>query len=190
MNTQQLLKFIKQYPFALLGGLCCVILAVTLFMRSSTLPALESNYENLNLEWGKINKNLLNGNLIEEDLAQLNELNEEIRGRLIDPTELVKKYQIMLRSLARRNQVDIGDPREGQLVGDDSLFTSEVDQLRYEFTVQGSFENAMKFIHDVRFAEFFTVVDGMNITPVGNPSQRGVTIKLTLRALAIPPQAG
>ena len=184
MNTETLLRFLKNYLIALIAGAVAAIVGVLAYLDYTTLEELRSETETLERERKKMSVAIINADDLEEHLERMETLNERVNRRLF-PTSNVVRDQMLL-DMEVRNNINMGQLPDATFLGTRNEFaTSVIPHVSYDFKIQGRFENLLLFLDDVGSrSPFFMVAESLSIAPWGNPSERSAELGVRVIALS------
>lgn len=186
MNTKTLIRFLRQYPFAIVGSVVAIALLAIVLIRGGELAAAQSDFEDLQSKVTQIERNEVNAVGLDQDLKEIREVIERVDKRLIDASDTVTQLQ-MLYKLKDRSGITMGVPelggriKTGKATG---ILTSTIPQLKYSFRGPVIYEDLLDFVFYLQNSEQLFVVDRLLLRPLGNPLERRVNAELTFRALA------
>lgn len=186
MNTDSIVRYLKQYPLVIACAVLSLILGAFYFLRSGKVEVYDEEILRLDKELKQMERNIINAQGIDDDVAVIKELSTQIEARLIDPEARVKEFQMLL-SIEEQSGMELGEPALGTLLktGKGSrVMTAKLPQLQYNFTATDSFEKCLNFIHVLEHGQPFMVIDKMSIFPEGANAEKELNITLTTRALA------
>ena len=188
MNTEALIRFFKQYPFAIIFGLISAVLLVFIMMRQDRLPVLEEQLAGIERELETFERNQRRAIEVETHVAEMEELRAAVEARLMSTSvaDLPRRIQFLL-TLFEASSVTGPPPGRGSLLTpgrDVPITTQAIPQLSYSQTVDGSLDEALALLDNIRQSRHFMVTDAVTLTPIGNPVDRRVRMQFTFRVLA------
>lgn len=193
MTTQDFINKVKQYPFAVGGGLLSLVLLGLLFFTWDRLAQLETEYDSLENEVHVIQRNEINAVGLPEDVARAEALVEQVNQRLMQDDAKAEHYRYFL-GLAEKSGVFMSDPRYSQLLLPDvkgaSIKTKEFAQIVYFIELTGSFREAIDFLYLLRSGKHFVTLTSLEMQADENVG--GDSVRAAIRAnilAAIPDSA-
>lgn len=172
MDIQAILAKLKQYPVAVGAIVLTLLLAVALYVRKSGIPDMETEQEELQAQVSTFEDNAEAALNLEEQTEAMKTLASDIDSRTMLRAELTKNVAYFY-DFEREGELEIDSiiqvPR-GNLSRQQAR---EAEKARYEtinFTIQveGTYENLIRFAHDVRNGNKIVRIEDMGITPAGS----------------------
>ncbi len=170
MNTQIILEKIKQYPVAV-GAVVLVILLVSAwYFRKGGIPEMQAEQDSLSSQVEVMERNQDRATGLEADLATLKELTAALESRLMRRAEKTQNVAYFY-SFEEEGALEIETVNQmplGQLTRDQERERRNQMYESIEFTLQveGSYEQLVRFTHDLRNGEKILRVEDIGITPV------------------------
>ncbi len=182
-------EFLKKNPFPWLGSLAAVVLLGGAFFRHSSLPDSEAELEQLTGEVRRIQGNLIHAASLEEQIATLKSLNEEVLTRVARASDLAGNsqyfYKLQGETGVKEISLDRGPVRELGPKGTKGSFVG----VTFSSTVQGRYSQIMAFIQKVEGAAWFGRIRTLNIRQAQaerSGAEPQIVLALTVELLALP----
>jgi len=193
MTTQDFINKVKQYPFAVGGGLLSLVLLGLLFFTWDRLAQLETEYDSLENEVNVIQRNEINAVGLPVDVARAEAIVKQVNERLMQDDAKAEHYRYFL-GLAEKSGVFMSDPRYSQLLLPDvkgaSIKTKEFAQIVYFIELTGSFREVIDFLYLLRSGKHFVTLTSLEMQADENVG--GDSVRAAIRAnilAAIPDSA-
>ncbi len=167
MNSQALIKLLKQYPAAIGGGVLCLILTAILFLRWDRLAELEFAYEEADRESELIRQNEINAVNLNANLQSLEAYVAEIDTRLMQPDARTDHYRYFLQ-LAERSGVHIDEPTLAEVLGPGAggQETTQYGQAEYGLRASGAYPKVLEFVRSLQLGHYISRIDRLEIYPI------------------------
>lgn len=171
MNSQLLLKLLKQYPAAVGGGFLCLILAIILFLRWDRLAELEFAFEEIDREAELIRQNEINAVNLNANLQTLQDYTAEIDTRLMEPEARTDHYRYFL-VLAEDSAMHLDEPTLVEALGPGAggQETTQYGQVEYALRASGDYPNVLNFTRNLQLGQYFCRIDRFEIHPLPTTS--------------------
>ncbi|WP_309396256.1 hypothetical protein [Cerasicoccus maritimus] len=183
MNSQQLIAKLKQYPLAVICTLVVLVMLGLSFLRSGNLPELNAEYDALQEEAEVISRNSSNAVDLTANLEELSKLVESVDARLIDADSVTANYRYFLGMGERSNVKYVNDPPAATYVKS-ARFKSYALAEFQNVAVQGTYQNVLNYLYEVRTGEYLMRIDSISITPKASGDKEEVVASLKITGLA------
>ncbi len=186
MNISTIIARFRQYPTLFVCGLCSIVIILAIVVRGSGLSDVRTELQQMEREGARIDENIKNAVDLEQHLAALGELTDELSVRLVNPAELARNLQYFYR-LESESAVSITDltqrgtpspPTEGE--------PPEYVPVRYDIAVEGYYPNVLEFIHRVESGRHFARFTQMEIVRAQRTDSSAVRLAINLELLGRP----
>lgn len=170
MNIKANLGVLKKHWIPSVSGLVILVCAGAYFLRSEQIQRLELDYDDLNVRMGRILANMRNSDGIDKDVTEAKRLLTDGTARLFTPSELAANqryfYQlesstgVQLTNLQQslRTAEAAGGPRRPQR----RQAASKYQELAYEVSLTGTYENVLKFLRELEDGRAFYRLDSFS----------------------------
>ena len=161
------------YPVASVCLLVGIVGIATGVWRQSVIAEIQADAEAKEAEANVFAQNLRNAQRLEDDLAQLRQLNESIAARTIDPDDLAGNQQFFYQ-IEADSGVKILELRKGAAVSSSGKKTPPVNSpIAYTVSIEGPFARLLAFVRNIEGgAKIARITSAMVASPrnaVGNP---------------------
>lgn len=190
-DFRKILGRLKAYPIAIAAGLLTLVFAGVLFLRSSSLDALEFSLQEKESEWNRVSGNLTRARDLEAHLAQIKAYDAEVNARLMDPEERALNYDYFYAleaesgvSLASLNQGGVVETKNSNEPG-----IAEFKKYRligYNLAVEGDFTSIVKFVSLLADGEYFARISSFSIARAPQAAAGTLTVNLQMQVLGTP----
>lgn len=193
MDPQLILAKIKQYPIAVGGGVLVLVMLVLLYFRGGNVPALDERYEALKAEISVISANRDNAAGLEDDVAAINTLLEEVESELlvrdqraINVNFFYELEEAMPVRLISVNQLDPAPTGGRGPKPPNALDHYEV--ITFTLVAEGTFEEMLDFLYELRTGDKLLKVRDLVALPSGEGGPDQLSVELTIQGLGKKPE--
>lgn len=188
MKASDLTDKLKQYPVASICTVLLVIFLVINFLRGGILDELSAKEVELEARIRVINSNIKNSDKIGEDAEVLNAIVEKINSLLFIPDERAVNVSFFYE-FEEKAGVRIADIN--QQVQPDPIYGDKGPRklnlhstLVYEVTLQGSFKNTLRLLHELNRVDPLIRVADFQISRAASEAS-GDNVDTQLRVLVM-----
>ena len=177
MNTDAILAKLKRYPVAVVCAVLTIIFIGVLYMRSSRIPALEEEMNQMEGEWKAIGENKSQAVDMNTHLEKLNAITEKIDGRLMSADSKAINYQYFYK-LEKSSGIRIEDLNQR----DSSNAAAKAGAAKLElfqpivFTVkaEGTFKQILTFLYELQYGRHFTIIKDFSCSGIEAEKEKDV----------------
>lgn len=199
MNTQDLIAKAKQYPIASVALGLSLLLAAFFYIRGMSHSEDLARRDKANAEWQTIEENVLKNSVnLETHLEMAQRLSQDVKGRLIQPTELAQNYQYFYR-LEATTGVKINSlqqqpppppaPAAAAPAGGERKSPAPpplFSKVGYTLSVSGQFHQVLHFLHALENGEHFYHLNTFSIQRAAQADNRLLTATMSFHLLGTP----
>lgn len=182
---------LKAYPIAIAAGLLTLVFAIVLFLRSSSISALEFSLQEKESEWNRVSGNLKRARDLEAHLARIQEYEGNVNGRLMDPEERALNYDYFYAleaesgvSLASLNQGGVVETKNSNEPGIKEFKTYRL--VGYNLAVEGDFDSVVEFLSLLANGEYFARISSFSVARAPQAAAGTLTVNLQMQVLGTP----
>lgn len=194
MNTQDLIAKAKQFPVASAALGLALLLGVLFYVRWMGFSDEVTRHEKATTEWEAIEENVFKNSVnLETHLEMAQTVSQDVKERLIQPTELAQNYQYFYR-LEAITGVKINSlqqqppPPPAPAAGARKSSAPEplFSKVGYTMSVSGQFHNVLDFFHALERGEHFYRLNTFSVQKAAEPDSRVLTVTMTFHLLGTP----
>ena len=185
MNVAEFVKRIKTYPFASIMVLLTIVLFALSYIRSMENSKLSIRHDDAVRTWNRIDSNVFKNSIgLEEHLEEATAISENLKSRLIRPSELAQNYQYFFRleSVAdikilslQQETLRAPDPKKTDKKKEKPLFS----RVPYTMGTSGEFHDLLAFLYALENGEHFYHLKECTIQL--DPRSGGRTISMVMK---------
>lgn len=183
-----ILKWFQQRPIAAVAIVLSVILVVVLFVRGNRLDAVLEEQTRVEAEWNRVDYNLRRARNLEADLERAQEIEAEIKSRLLNPDEVAINhdyfYQIERETGVRLITLNQGGTAEPRTVGGLPTLRQHA-AISYTLSVEGGFPEVLNFLSKVAHGRYFIRVSAVNLSAATQGGSPLITANLQCQILGV-----
>ncbi|MGE9291658.1 MAG: hypothetical protein ACQKBT_11740 [Puniceicoccales bacterium] len=181
--------FSKKFAIPILSGIIILVCLITLGLRLSRLSELQDTIAIVEQEVSTMQRNMKSSVNLEEQLARIEELTDQIQNRVIEPEDTAVNtayfYQfetggVKIQSVEQHNQKESkkGNPWKMKNFG------------TTEFTIRatGTFHELLDFTYRIRGGQKLVRITSASLNPATGAGENQRSITMTLEALSILPE--
>jgi len=165
-----------------------IILAVGWFVRGSRLNSILEEQVQVEAEWSRVDYNLRRSRNLEADLERAQELEAEIKSRLLNPDEVAINhdyfYQIERETGVRLITLNQGGTAEPRTVGGLPSLRQH-DAISYTLSVEGGFPEVLNFLSRVAHGRHLVRVSALNLSAATQGGSSVITANLQCQILGV-----
>ncbi len=192
MNTDAILAKLKRYPVAVVCVVLTIIFIGVLYIRSSRIPALEEEMNQMEGEWKAIGDNKLHAVDLNTHLEKLNAITEKIDGRLMSADSKAINYQYFYK-LEKSSGIRIEDLNQR----DSSNAAAKAGAAKLELfqpivftvTAEGTFKQILTFLYELQYGNYFTIIKDFSCSGIESEKEKDVQdlvdLAVTLEVLGV-----
>lgn len=180
MNPAAILGKIRQYPIAIGGLICALIIGGLAYVRNGALSEKRSTVEELKGTVAKIDTNIQEGIGLPEDLEAAQELKERILNHLVDPEDdlTIKRYFYSL------------EDKTGAIIGNIVLSSYEpgkkgaaFSKVTYILSVGGTFQQTLDLLLQITSGKYLGKISLLDLSFRPGDLAGGSQMKLSIEIL-------
>ncbi len=160
MNLKELLIKGKQQPTFVACLILSIVLIAAIYMRGGEFSKAEERLNEVTREGTRIDDNIKNSVNLNSHLDSLRGISQDIKSRLIRPSELARNLQYFYRlesetgvAIASLNQRSL--PPRDKDENDDNTYVP----VGYEIAVQGDYADLLAFMHAIENGVHFARIN-------------------------------
>lgn len=170
MNTQIILAKIKQYPIAVGAFALALLLIGAWYVRKGGIPDMQSEQDTLSDQVKIMEGNQDRASGLEADLTTLKDLTGTMEARLMRRAEKTQNVAYFynfekegILEIESVNQLPLGQLTRAQ---ERERKRQMYESIEFTLQVEGSYEQLVRFAHDLRNGEKIVRVEDIGISPV------------------------
>jgi hypothetical protein len=190
-QVKKVLAKLRAYPIALIAGFCVVAFSAVIFLRSSSLAAFESELETREGEWQRMNSNLMRARDLAIHLARIQEIQETVNRRLMDPEERAINYDYFY-SLEERSGVRLVSLNQSGVIATKNATLAGIEEFKeyqiigYAVSIEGTFDQVVHFLTTLINGEHFARLSGFTVSHAQKSAMGALSVNLQMQVLGVP----
>tara|TARA_R110002050_G_scaffold21431_4_gene59345 strand:- start:63 stop:641 length:579 start_codon:yes stop_codon:yes gene_type:complete len=167
LTSQDIVTAFKKHPVGFSCGLVAVLLAIGLYVRSGTIPELETTLEERTAVGEKGQNNIKNSALLDEQLAAMEGAVAQINARAIDRSALADNLQYFYQ-LEAEYGIKIVELRPESV----SVSKTQATYVEAPFVLgaQGTYRQLLTLLRAIEKGRRFARVDTARFSPSSGPA--------------------
>lgn len=191
IDIKKILARLRTYPIALSAGALALIFAALIFVRGSNIDALKIELDSKESEWKRISGNLKRARDLEQHLAAITAMEEDVSARLMNPEQRALNYDYFFSledvsgvKLVSLNQGGVIDTKKSSLPGIEEF--KKYQLIGYTLSIEGEFDDILRFLTALSNGRYLTRVSSFSIARAQQRSSDVLSINLQMQVLGIP----
>lgn len=170
-------------------GLLAILFGALVLIRGPKVNAVQSQLEEVESEWARMQTNRERSRDLEDHLALLEAQLEQVKERVFDPEDVARNHEFFYR-LEEETGVSLGDfqqagPTKGAELEMEGSGLEHFRVLRYGLRATGSFSRILQFLEAVENRGPVVRIEGMQLTRAEEATDAEmVTVQLECYVLA------
>lgn len=190
MNLQTLIGKFKTYPVASTAAFVSIILILAIYVRGMGISDLEERHDDARREWRRIDVNVKNSVNLETHLENAKAASQDVRERLIHPSQLALNYQYFYRletSTGVRISIQQQETKPLGLSGDDDEDAEALfSDVEYTMSANGQFSELLGFYHALENGRHFYQLNQFSLQRPSETEGREVELTMNFSLLGRP----
>lgn len=194
MNAQDLLDKCKSFPLASTTALVTIVLIAVIYVRGTGHDDLENEYNAALQEWDQIEANVFKNSVnLETHLETAKTISQDVKTRLVRPSELAKNFQYFYR-LESATNVDIRTLQQeppappAKAKSDDEKKEKPLfSKVGYTMSSTGDYHEMLAFLYALEHGDHFYHLNDFSLARSSEPENQGkITITMNFDLLGTP----
>jgi hypothetical protein len=196
MNSQLIITKCKSYPIAAVSVVVTIILILVINLRGMGHAELQNRYDEANRGWIRMEENLFKNSVnLETHLETAETITQDVRERLIRPSQLAQNYQyfyrlesstgVKINNLQQQPSAPRPPAENGARRGapaPEPLFS----QVGYTMSLTGSFNGVLNFLHALENGPHFYQLKNFTLQRGGEADTREISVTMIFDLLGQP----
>lgn len=174
----------------IVSGLISLILGITIYLRSDTLPALRETFEESSRSLDIMLRNEIHGATLDKDLAELEKLMGKLDARLMDVNTKAQNYQFFY-NVERSSRASIDSVSQLPAKPSDGIVRPKLKEFAavdFDLRFSGRLFWVLNFLKRVEMGEYFVHFKSVKFSGDSAIAPDGLNAVLNLEILARKPQ--
>ncbi len=196
MNTQDIIKKVRQYPVVFVAGALSLVLLLVIVFRFGAIADQERRVEDLEDQVLKMERNVENSRELTVHLERLEAANARIDQALINPDNKAGNLDYFYSQeavtgvvITRVSQQSTPQDRKGAKPPNGSPIYSIFQPVKFDLTVDGDFNNIVHFVHRIASDRYLAKVSAVQINIRQDNNSQTLTSNVVVEMLAKAPDS-